>query len=84
MELFDLVALERRLLKGDVTFILDHSDEMKPKDIRRLKQNKNCVVYPPIGFRTFEADNLKRDIFVNNLRNFLKGTPSNRVNQSSG
>jgi len=80
MELIDLKALEKRLRKGDITFILDHSDEMTSKDIERLKKYKNCIVYPPIGFRTYEGSALKKEIFINNLQNFLKAIPNNKVN----
>lgn len=80
MELIDLKALERRLKKNDITFVLDHSDEMNPKDIKRLKRYKNCVIYPPIGFRTKEANDLKKEIFVSNLQSFLKDSPTNKVN----
>ncbi len=36
METVNLDALEKRLKKGDITFILDHSDEMKQADLNRL------------------------------------------------
>ena len=36
MELVDLNALETRLAKGDLTFILDHSDEMTEQSLRNL------------------------------------------------
>lgn len=78
MELIDLKALEARLKKGDLTFIMDHPDEMTPTDMKRLRKYKNCVVYPPIGFRTNEASIQKRRIFIGNLERFV--TPSNRVN----
>ncbi len=79
MELIDLFALENRLKKDDITFIFDHPDEMNKKDVEKLAQYKNCIVYPPIGFVTNEATNLKKEIFVSNIDNFLKGRPSNRV-----
>ena len=81
MELIDLEALESRLKRGDITFILDHSDEMTSEDIRRLKKFKNCIIYPPIGFTTKEATKLKKEIFVSNIENFLKGTLINKVNE---
>lgn len=79
MELIDLKALEKRLRKGDITFIFDHSDEMTSQNIEKLKKYKNCMIYPPIGFRTIEADKLKKEIFIENLQNFLKGTPNNLI-----
>lgn len=80
MELVDLDALEIRLKAGDITFIFDHPDEMNKKDVERLTQYKNCIVYPPIGFVSKEARAAKQDIFVANIENFLIGTPINKVN----
>lgn len=80
MEQVDIPALEKRLAKGDITFTLDHSDEMDPKDVEKLSQYKNCIIYPPIGYVTKEGRVLKQDIFVSNLENFLKGKPTNKVN----
>lgn len=73
-------ALEKRLAKGDITFILDHPDEMKPEDVTSLAKFPNCIIYPPIGFITKEARVNKQTIFVSNLENFLKGKPMNVVN----
>jgi len=80
MELIDIPALETRLKKGDMTFILDHSDELDPKDAKRLSKYKNCILYPPIAYTTKEATNLKQEIFISNLENFLKGKPTNKIN----
>lgn len=80
MELIDLKALEASLKKNNMTFVLDHSDEMTSEDIGRLKKYKNCIIYPPIGFRTKEASILKKEIFIDNLENFLQGSSINKVN----
>lgn len=80
MELVDLSALINRLKKSDITFIFDHPDEMEKKDVNKIAQYKNCLVYPPIGFITKEARVIKQETFVSNLINFLKGQPSNKVN----
>ncbi|VVB59662.1 Glyoxylate reductase [uncultured archaeon] len=80
MELVNIDALEKRLKEDNVTFILDHSDEMKEDDLKRLSKYKNCIIYPPIGYITKEARIAKQDIFVKNIENFLKGSPTNRVN----
>src|SRR3989338_383880 len=50
MELVNLASLEKRLKKDDITFIFDHPDEMDKKDVEKLSQYKNCLVYPPIGY----------------------------------
>lgn len=80
MEQVDIPALEKRLAKGDITFILDHPDEMKPEDVKRLAKFPNCIIYPPIGFVSAEARINKQGIFASNLENFLVGKPSNKVN----
>jgi len=80
MELVDIDALAKRLEKGDITFMLDHSDEMTPEQLKQLTKCKNCIVYPPIAYTTKEATSEKQEAFANNLENFLKGTPTNKVN----
>ena len=80
MELVNIPALEKRLKRGEITFILDHPDEMNPQDVVKLSQYKNCLIYPPIGYVSKEGRELKQDIFVANIENFLKGKPTNKVN----
>ena len=80
MELVDIEALEKRLQKNNITFILDHSDELNPTIAKQLAKYDNCILYPPIAYTTKEATNLKQEIFVSNLENFLKGKPTNKVN----
>ncbi|MEK7071101.1 MAG: 2-hydroxyacid dehydrogenase, partial [Patescibacteria group bacterium] len=46
MELFDFNTLVDRLKKGDITFILDHSDEMTTEQLDVLKSIDNCIIYP--------------------------------------
>lgn len=79
MELVDLDALEERLKENDLTFILDHSDELAQPDLKRLRKYSNCILYPPIAYTTKEARLAKQEIFVKNLENFLNDTPSNQV-----
>lgn len=80
MELVDMPALVKRLNTGDIHFILDHSDELTEADAKLLSAHKNCIMYPPIGYITKEATSAKREMFVDNLENFLKGKPTNKVN----
>ncbi|MBN2100605.1 hypothetical protein JW710_01775 [Candidatus Dojkabacteria bacterium] len=77
MELVDLEALIGRLEKGDITFILDHSDEMEEEDLKRLSKYENCIIYPPIGYISDEAGEAKREIFVSNLESYASGNPTN-------
>ncbi|MBI2084560.1 MAG: hypothetical protein HYT70_03040 [Candidatus Aenigmarchaeota archaeon] len=79
-ELVDFNALEKRLAKGDLIYIADHTDEMTPEQIKQLSQYKDFIPYPPIGYQTVEATALKQEIFVGNIENFLKGEPTNKVN----
>lgn len=79
-ELVDFGALEMRLAKGDITYIMDHSDELTSEQANKLSKYKNCVMYPPIGYTTKEATLKKQEIFVANIERFLKGAPTNKVN----
>ncbi|MCK5561958.1 MAG: hypothetical protein KAJ51_15270 [Thermoplasmata archaeon] len=80
MELIDINALEKRLEIGDISFILDHSDELTESDATRLSKYENCIIYPPIGYISNEATLAKLDMFVDNIENFMEGTPTNKVN----
>ncbi len=80
METVDITALEKRLAKVDMTFIFDHSDEMRQEDIEKLSKYKNCIVYPPIAFISIEARKNKQELFIGNIENFLNGRPTNVVN----
>lgn len=79
MELVDIDALSQRLGKGDVTFILDHSDEMSKEDLKKLSKFRNCIIYPPMAFISPEAAVNKQEMFTSNLENFAKGKPQNAV-----
>ncbi len=80
MELVDINALAKRLVKEDITFILDHSDELTAEQTKLLSSYKNCIMYPPVAYTTKEATEAKRKMFIDNLANFLSGKPTNKVN----
>ena len=80
IELVDINGLEQRLKIGDITFILDHSPRLTSEQRRQLTKYSNCIIYPPIAYTTREGTSAKLRIFVDNLENFLKGAPSNKVN----
>lgn len=80
IDLVDTNALENRLKVGDITYIMDHSDDLSAEDAKRLASYGNCIIYPPIGYTTKESSLLKKEMFVENLENFLKGKPTNKVN----
>lgn len=79
-ELIDYNALEKRLAKGDIIYIMDHTDELTSELVKRLSKYKNCIMYPPIGYTTKEATIAKQEIFIGNIEGFLKGKPVNKVN----
>ncbi len=79
MELVDMSSLAERLGRQDMVFILDHSDEMNNKDLKRLSGFDNCIIYPPIAYVTKEAKLAKQEIFLGNIENFLAGRPSNTI-----
>ena len=80
MELVGIEGLEQRLKKGDIAFILDHSDEMSEKDLKTLSKYKNCIIYPPIAYVSKEAADNRKRIFLENIEGFLSGKPQNVVN----
>lgn len=80
MELVDLDGLVQRLQKKDITFILDHSDEMSEQDLKKISKFENCIIYPPMAYISREAAANRREMFTSNIENFLKGTPKNTVN----
>ncbi len=79
MELIDFKALVARLKQNDMEFMLDHSDEMTAEQLKQLKELHSCKVYPAIAYLTREASQLKKRIYVDNLKNYLDGKPSNKV-----
>jgi len=70
MELIDLSALADRLSKNDMTFILDHADEMVVDDIELINKYLNCIIQLPIGYTTIEARGRKQERFVGKLEEF--------------
>ena len=78
-ELINFGALEKTLAKGQITYIMDHTDELTEEHAKRLAKYKNCVMYPPIAYTTKGATLAKQEIFVGNVENFLKGKPINVV-----
>ncbi len=78
-ELIDYAALEKRLTSKDITYIMDHTDELSSEQAKQLSKHTNCIMYPPIGYTTKEATANKQEIFVENIKSFLKGSPINKV-----
>ncbi|OGG73111.1 hypothetical protein A3A38_04855 [Candidatus Kaiserbacteria bacterium RIFCSPLOWO2_01_FULL_53_17] len=80
MELVDADALAERLAVGDITFILDHSDETSKGVMAKLSQFKNCIIYPPMAYITEEAKLARKTLFLSNIKSFLDGSPTNVIN----
>jgi glycerate dehydrogenase len=79
MELIDFEALVTRLKQNDMEFMLDHSDEMLEDHLKQLKTLESCKIYPAIAYSTREASQLKKRIYVDNVKNYLGGKTSNKV-----
>lgn len=78
--LVDQEAIMEKAARGDIAFIFDHSDDIDANLAKRFLETKNCVVYPPIAFRTEEANTARWETFVANIENFIAGKPQNIVN----
>jgi phosphoglycerate dehydrogenase-like enzyme len=80
-EVVDLVEIERRLARGTLHYVYDHADELPPEDRRRLATYETCWAYPPLGYATNEADDVKRQALVDNILAFVHGSPTNVVSE---
>ncbi len=80
VELIDLKALIERLTKGDMVFMLDHSDEVDEKKLKVLQHLDNVITYPAVAYLSEEATRDKQRIYIDNLKNFLSNKPTNKVN----
>lgn len=85
MELVDLDSMLERLERKELTFILDHSDEMPLDQINKMKPlmkpGSNLIVYPPVAYTTKEASALKKEIFISDIESFAANRkPKNKVN----
>lgn len=79
-KLLDQEAVMARAAKRDITFIFDHSDDIELDLAKRYLATPNCIVYPPVAFRTIEANTARFETLVSNIENFLVGKPQNVVN----
>ena len=66
--------------KGEATFIFDHSDDIDPSLAKRFLATPNCIVYPPVAFRTNEANTARWETFTSNIEKFAQNAPQNVVN----
>ena len=78
--LIDQEAMMEKANCGDITFIFDHSDDIDVALAKRFLGTKNCIVSPPVAFRTTEANTARWETFVSNIECFVAGKPQNVVN----
>lgn len=76
--LIDEKAIMQAAKQGNLTFIFDHSDDTE--FAKEFLETPNCVVYPPVAFRTEEANFNRWDTFAANVEKFVEGNPQNIVN----
>ncbi|MBI4999746.1 hypothetical protein HZB97_03180, partial [Candidatus Gottesmanbacteria bacterium] len=74
-KLIDQEAMMEKAAKGEIIFIFDHSDDIESSLAKRFLKTKNCIVYPPVAFRTEEVNTARWETFVSNIENFVKGKP---------
>ena len=76
--LIDEKAMMESAKQGKLTYIFDHSDDSQlSKDFLKTP---NCIVYPPIAFRTKQADTNRWEAFAGGIEKFIAGKPQNVVN----
>ncbi|MBI4359249.1 MAG: hypothetical protein HY577_01575 [Candidatus Nealsonbacteria bacterium] len=79
--LVDQEAIIERANQNEMTFVFDHSDDIDTGLAKRFLETKNVIVYPPVAFRTKEADATKWETFASNIEGFSRGNLQNVVNQ---
>ena len=79
-KLLDQEAIITRANNGEIVFAFDHSDDIDPALAKQYLDTKNCIVYPPIAFRTIEANTARWETFTANIENFIGGKLTNKVN----
>ncbi len=79
-KLIDQEAMMEKAGKDEINFIFDHSDDIDKSLAKRFLETKNVIVYPPVAFRTKEANTARWETFVSNVEQFIKGSPQNVVN----
>lgn len=76
--LIDEKAMMEATKAGQLTFIFDHSDDSELA--KEFLATPNCITYPPVAFRTEEADFNRWDAFAGNIERFINNKPQNVVN----
>lgn len=79
-ESYDLDAVAERVSKGEISFIFENTEETPKAVFEKFAKLKNSSIYPSNAYATNEAMARRQTIFVDNVDNFLKGKPTNKVN----
>ncbi|MEN8252774.1 MAG: NAD(P)-dependent oxidoreductase [Patescibacteria group bacterium] len=76
--LIDEHAMMAAAKAGKLTFIFDHSDDTE--FAKEFLATPNCITYPPVAFRTKQADKNRWEAFAGGIEKFIAGEPINVVN----
>lgn len=80
IELIEFEALINFLKAKQFVFITDHADLLEEHKRNKLENVLNCIIYPPVAFRTKEAIKRQKDLLIDNLVKFSRGVIQNKVN----
>jgi phosphoglycerate dehydrogenase-like enzyme len=76
--LIDERAMMEAAKTNKLTFIFDHSDDTQ--FAKEFLATPNCIIYPPVAFRTKQADVNRWEAFAGGIEKFIEGKPINLVN----
>lgn len=80
LKLFDIEYLIELLKKNKFTLISDYLDLLPEEQRKEIQDLPNVIAYPPIAFRTKEAIERQKNLFIDNLLRFAEGKTQNKVN----
>lgn len=80
LELTNSEVLIGLLKEKQFVLITDHADMAEENKRKELENIQNCIIYPPVAFRTKEAIKRQKDLLIDNLVKFSKGKTQNKVN----
>lgn len=80
LELTNSEVLISLLKEKRFVLITDHADMIEENKRKELENIQNCIIYPPVAFRTKEAIKRQKDLLIDNLIKFSEGKPQNKVN----
>ena len=78
MELVDLKALYEFCKQGKIFVWFDELQDKEWRD--KFRELDNVYLTPDYGWMTKEAQQRVREMTLNNIKSFLEGNPTNKVN----